>query len=176
MNTRKNIAVYPGSFDPVTSGHVDIITRAAALYDELIVLVGVNSAKQPAFTHEERMALLSTVVSATRLTNVRVACFSDTLLVDYVEQLGAGVVVKGLRAVSDFEYEFQMAQLNRHLNPAIETVFMMTSSEFLFLSSSIVKEIAHLRGDITGLVPECIRDSVLERLRSGKDGRPDSSH
>jgi len=156
------IAVYPGSFDPITSGHLDIISRAAALYESLVVLVAVNSSKEPLFSYEERVALLEKTVDAEGLNNVKVACISSGLLVDYTDKLGAGVIVKGLRAVSDFEYEFQMAQLNRHLNPAIETIFMMTSTEHLFLSSSIVKEIARLQGRIDGLVP----DVVLEDVRA----------
>jgi pantetheine-phosphate adenylyltransferase len=158
------IAVYPGSFDPVTSGHLDIIVRAAKLYDSLIVVVAQNGAKQAAFTAEERVSLLEKSVAAQGLKNVSVACISSGLLVDYTDNLGAGVIVRGLRAVSDFEYEFQRALTNRHLRPSIETVFLMTSAEHLFLSSSIVKELARLHGKIDGLVPAAVVDDVRAKF------------
>jgi len=145
------IAIYPGSFDPVTSGHFDIITRAAGLFETVIVLVAANSAKAPLFTSEQRVGMLQDACQA--LPNVWVDTLNDKLLVDYATERGAQVIVKGLRAVSDFEYEFQMALLNRHLQPDVETVFLMTSAEHSYLSSSIVKEIARLGGDIQGLVP-----------------------
>ncbi len=145
-------AVYPGSFDPVTSGHYDIITRAAGMFERLIVLVAVNSSKTPLFTAEERVRMLQDCCKP--LGNVAVETLSGRLLVDYAMEQGAEAIGKGLRAVSDFEYEFQMALLNRHLQPRVETVFLMTSAEHSYLSSSIVKEIARLGGDIRGLVPE----------------------
>jgi pantetheine-phosphate adenylyltransferase len=157
-------AVYPGTFDPITSGHLDIIVRASDIYEQLIVVVAVNGSKAPLFGTEERVAMLEKTVRTTGRNNVTVACFSSGLLVDYTENLGAGVIVRGLRAVSDFEYEFQMAQLNRHLKPSIETVFMMTSAEHLFLSSSIVKEIARLRGDISSLVPEAVLNDIQTKF------------
>ena len=155
------IAVYPGSFDPVTSGHYDIIERAAGMFETLIVLVAANSTKTPLFTAEERTALLRE--SCAELPNVQVAILPNTLLVEYARQCGAQVIVKGLRAVSDFEYEFQMALLNRHLQPEVETMFLMTAAEHSYLSSSIVKEIARLGGDIAGLVPESVRPALLEK-------------
>jgi pantetheine-phosphate adenylyltransferase len=158
------IAVYPGSFDPITSGHLDIIIRASKLYDSLVVLVAQNGSKAPSFTNEERVNLLEKSVAAEGLRNVKVACFSSGLLVDYTENLGAGVIVRGLRAVSDFEYEFQRALTNRHLRPSIETVFLMTSAEHLFLSSSIVKELARLQGRINGLVPDAIVEDVRAKF------------
>jgi pantetheine-phosphate adenylyltransferase len=158
------IAVYPGSFDPITSGHLEIIVRSSALYEKLVVLVAANAAKDPAFTVEERVSMLEKTVKEAGIYNVTVSCFSAGLLVDYTENIGAGVIVRGLRAVSDFEYEFQMAQLNRHLKPSIETVFMMTSTEHLFLSSSIVKEIARLQGRIVGLVPDIVLDDVRAKF------------
>lgn len=158
------IAVYPGSFDPITSGHLDIVERSARLYSEVIILVAVNSAKQAAFTLPQRVEMIERSICAAGLTNVRVDSFAGGLLVDYVEQLRGQVIVKGLRAVSDFEYEFQMALLNRRLKPAIETIFLMTGSEYSYLSSSIVKEIARLGGSITGLVPDVIADEVRERF------------
>lgn len=145
------IAIYPGSFDPVTSGHFDIITRAAGLFETVIVLVAANSAKVPLFTAQQRVGMIEEACDA--LPNVQVDTLADQLLVDYATAQGAQVIVKGLRAVSDFEYEFQMALLNRHLQPNVETVFLMTSAEHSYLSSSIVKEIARLGGDIHGLVP-----------------------
>ena len=145
------IAVYPGSFDPVTSGHYDIITRAAGMYERLIVLVAANSSKSPLFTAAERVEMLG--ACCVSLPNVSVDTLDRGLLVDYVTEHGAKAIIKGLRAVSDFEVEFQMALLNRRLQPQVETVFLMTSAEHSYLSSSIVKEIARLGGDIRGLVP-----------------------
>ena len=156
------IAVYPGSFDPVTSGHYDIIVRAARMFETLIVLVAANSTKSPLFTAEERVALLRQ--SCVGLPNVQVEMLPPRLLVNYVVQNGAKVIVKGLRAVSDFEYEFQMALLNRHLEPNVETIFLMTAAEHSYLSSSIVKEIARLGGDIAGLVPEAVRLALEQKL------------
>jgi len=158
------IAVYPGSFDPVTSGHLDIIIRASKLYDTLVVVVAENGAKEPSFTATERVNLLEKSVEAEGLQNVKVACFSSGLLVDYTDKLGAGVIVRGLRAVSDFEYEFQRALTNRFLKPSIETVFLMTNAEHLFLSSSIVKELARLQGRIDGLVPEAVLEDVRAKF------------
>ena len=153
------IAIYPGSFDPVTSGHFDIISRASGLFETVIVLVAANSAKAPLFTAEQRAGMIQEACQA--LPNVRVDTLADRLLVEYATAQGAQVIVKGLRAVSDFEYEFQMALLNRRLQPDVETVFLMTSAEHSYLSSSIVKEIARLGGDVRGLVPA----SVLSLLK-----------
>lgn len=158
------IAVYPGSFDPVTSGHFDVITRAAGMFETLLVLVAANSSKSPLFTGEERADLLRR--SCTGLPNVRVELLPPTLLVSYVVESGAKVIVKGLRAVSDFEYEFQMALLNRHLQPDVETIFLMTAAQHAYLSSSIVKEIARLGGDITGLVPEPVQAALESKFNS----------
>ena len=157
------IAVYPGSFDPVTSGHFDVISRAAGMFETLIVLVAANSSKSPLFTAQERADLLR--LSCAGLPNVRVELLPPTLLVSYVVESGAKVIVKGLRAVSDFEYEFQMALLNRHLQPDVETIFLMTAAEHAYLSSSIVKEIARLGGDITGLVPEAVQDALRNKFK-----------
>lgn len=148
------LAIYPGSFDPVTSGHFDIITRAAGMLEAVVVLVAVNSNKQPLFSPAERVEMLRRACA--HLPNVRVEQLSDELLVGYARRIGAQVIVKGLRAVSDFEYEFQMALLNRHLQPEVETMFLMTSAEHSYLSSSIVKEIGKLGGDIAGLVPAVV--------------------
>ena len=157
------IAVYPGSFDPVTSGHRDVIVRAAGMFETLIVLVAANSSKSPLFTAEERAELVRS--SCAGLPNVRVEILPATLLVSFVVESGAQVIVKGLRAVSDFEYEFQMALLNRHLEPKVETIFLMTAAEHAYLSSSIVKEIARLGGDISGLVPKPVQDALAQKFR-----------
>jgi pantetheine-phosphate adenylyltransferase len=157
------IAVYPGSFDPVTAGHLDIIKRSALLYEEVVVLVATNSSKKPLFSVEERLAFLE--ACCRDLKNVRFDALHDGLLVQYAQSIGARTIVKGLRAVSDFEYEFQMALLNRKLAPEIETVFLMTSAEYSFLSSSIIKEIARLGGNIAGLVPEAVREELLQRFK-----------
>lgn len=161
-----SIAIYPGSFDPVTFGHVDIIKRAAKLFDRVIVAVLVNMSKTPCFTIEERIKLLQKATAG--IENVEIAGF-EGLLVDYAAQKNASVIVKGLRAVSDFEYEFQMALTNNKLNPEIETVFLTTSTQNMYLSSSIVKQVALLGGDISSFVPACVHDEILERLRKKGD-------
>ena len=148
------IAVYPGSFDPVTTGHCDIINRAASMYDRVIVLVAGNSTKSALFSVDERVSMLAATCSG--MERVSVDRLENRLLVDYAQAAGARVIIKGLRAVSDFEYEFQMALINRRLQPDIETVFLMASSEHSFLSSSIVKEIARLGGQVDGLVPDVL--------------------
>lgn len=158
------IAVYPGSFDPITAGHYDIIKRAAVMHEQLIVLVAGNSVKSPMFTAEERMDMITSTCA--ELKNVSVDQLTGGLLVEYASAHEAGVVVRGLRAVSDFENEFQMALLNRRLAPNVETIFLMTSSDHSFLSSSIVKEIGRLGGSIEGLVPEAIRPALEARFRN----------
>lgn len=156
------IAVYPGSFDPVTLGHLDVIERAAALFDRLIVVVMHNQTKKPMFTPEERQAFLRRVTR--HLDNVEIDMFGG-LLAEYARQRGACTIVKGLRAVSDFESEFQMALANRKLNPDLDTTFLMTSAEYMYLSSSIVKDIAAHGGDIAGFVSPELVDEVLKRMR-----------
>ncbi|MCI8497537.1 MAG: pantetheine-phosphate adenylyltransferase [Clostridiales bacterium] len=153
-------AICPGSFDPVTVGHVDIITRAAAMFDRVIVAVMHNFDKKHSFTAEERIALLKRAVD---LPNVEVEAFGG-LLAEYAQQKGATVLVKGLRALSDFEYEFQQALINKKLNPDLETVFLTTRSENMYLSSSVVKQIATLGGDISGFVPESLIGDIQERF------------
>lgn len=157
-----SIAIYPGSFDPVTLGHVDIIQRAAKMFDHVIVAVLVNMSKKPCFTIEERMELLKKATA--NIDNVEVAGF-EGLLVDYAAARNASVIVKGLRAVSDFEYEFQQALTNKQLNSSVETIFLTTSVQNLYLSSSIVKQVAALGGDISSFVPACVHDEIYERLR-----------
>ncbi len=154
------VAICPGSFDPVTCGHVDIITRAAAMFDKVIVVVMVNSNKQPLFTQEERVELLKRATAS--LPNVEVEAYGG-MLAEYARQKQATAIVKGLRAVSDFEYEFQMALTNRKLNSSLETVFLTTNAEYLYLSSSLVKQMASLGGDIREFVPACIVKDILEK-------------
>jgi pantetheine-phosphate adenylyltransferase len=151
-------AACPGSFDPVTNGHIDIIGRAATLFDEVVVAVGVNASKKRLFTPDERMDMLTEACAG--YPNVRVAGF-DGLLTDFCKEHDVTAIVKGLRAVSDFDYELQMAQMNTSLS-GIETVFVPTSPEYSFLASSLVKEVATFGGDVSGLVPAF----VLERLRT----------
>lgn len=153
------IAIYPGTFDPPTFGHLDIIDRASKLFDKLIVALGTNPSKKTLLSLEDRVSMMKTLTGAH--TNVTVEVFNG-LLVDFATQRGANAVVRGLRAVSDFEYEFQMALMNRHLSSELETVFLMTSAEFLFVSSSIVKEVARLGGDISGFVPEVVASRLKE--------------
>ncbi|ACM60327.1 phosphopantetheine adenylyltransferase [Caldicellulosiruptor bescii] len=155
------IGVYPGSFDPVTNGHLDIIERASKIFDKLIVAVLVNPNKTPVFDIEERVELLKETTE--HLPNVEVKAFKG-LLIDFMKQENAKVIVKGLRAVSDFEYEFQMALLNKKLEPSIETIFMMTNSKYSYLSSSMVKEVARFGGCIEDLVPEKIAKKVMKKL------------
>jgi pantetheine-phosphate adenylyltransferase len=153
------LAVYPGSFDPLTNGHVDIITRGARLFDRIVVALLVNPDKAPLFTMSERVAIVREVFAA--LPNVEVDTFAG-LLVDYAQQRGAQVIVRGLRAVSDFEYEFQMALMNRRLSDKIETVFMMPAEQYTYTSSRLIKEVFSLGGRVHGLVP----DIVEARLRA----------
>ena len=157
------IAVCPGSFDPITKGHVDIIERAARLFDKVIVVVLKNPQKHPTFTDEERVELIKRVVA--HLGNVETDMYGG-LLAEYVKIKGACAIVKGLRAVSDFEYEFQMDLINKQLNPDFETVFLNTSQEYLYLSSSIVKQVAMFGGDITPFIPEEIKEDIIKRLRA----------
>ena len=158
----RRVAVCPGSFDPVTLGHLDIITRASKLFDKVIVLISRNAGKnQASFTATERMLMIQSAIKG--LDNV-VIDILDGLLADYVRDVGAIAIVKGLRAVSDFEYEFQMALANKKLYSGAETVFLTTSAENMYLSSSVVKQIAYFGGDISHFVPECILDDIKERL------------
>lgn len=156
------IGVYPGSFDPPTLGHLDIITRASRLFDELIVAPMINGEKSSAFTMPEKVDFLKRITA--NLPSVKVEAFSG-LLAEFVRQRNATAIVKGLRAVSDFEYEFQMALANKKLNENLDTIFLMTGQEYLFLSSTIVRDIARHGGDITGLVSEEIKDDIINKLR-----------
>lgn len=160
-------AICPGSFDPVTQGHMDIIRRASRLFDRVIVVVMTNGAKSPLFTQTERVELLNRAVNADGLESVVVDCY-DGLLADYVEMRQADVIVKGLRAMSDFEYEFQMALTNRKLNNRAETVFLTTTAEHMYLSSSLVKQVAGYGGDISDFVPACILPDILNKYRKDR--------
>ena len=158
----RGLAVYPGSFDPITNGHLDLIRRGTGIFDRLVVAVLRNEEKQHLFTPEERVQLLK--ASVADLPDVEVDAF-DGLLVDYVRQRGAHHILRGVRALSDFEYEFQMALMNQRLAPDVETVFLMPREEFTFLSSRLVREVARLGGAIDGLVPPHVAEVLKERLR-----------
>ncbi len=153
-------AVCPGSFDPVTLGHLDIVTRACKIFEKVIIALPRNPSKKASFSTEERIALLSKVTKGLNVEIVPV----DGLLADFAKEVGATAIVKGLRAMTDFDYEFQMALTNKKLNPELETMFLATSSEFMFLSSSMVKQVAGFSGDISGFVPQEILEEIQERL------------
>lgn len=154
-------AIYPGSFDPITNGHLDVLSRAARLFDEVIMAVAINQSKQVLFSVEERVELLK--ASCQHLPNVRVASFNG-LLVDFARQSEAKAVIRGLRAVSDFEFEFQMALMNRSLEPELEALFLMPSEEYSYISSRMVKEVARLGGEVSRFVPKCVEDALKVRF------------
>lgn len=158
----EKIAVYPGSFDPITNGHLDIIKRASRIFDKVYVSILVNSSKNSAFTLEERISMIKEVTA--KYDNVEVDSFSG-LLVNYLNKKNASVIIRGLRAVSDFEYEFQMALMNHKLEKNIETLFMMTSGKYSYLSSSIVKEIAQYEGNLKDLVPDVLIERIIKKLK-----------
>ena len=155
-------AIYPGSFDPVTNGHLDVIKRSSKMVDELIVGVLNNNAKMPLFSVEERVRMLEEVTKD--IPNVRIYPF-DGLLIDFAAKMEAGVVIRGLRAITDFEYELQMSQTNHKLNPDVETIFLTTSIEYSYLSSTTVKEIASYGGDITQFVPEAVVGKLEQKMK-----------
>ena len=154
-------AIYPGTFDPITNGHLDIIARASKLYNTVIVAVAVNRGKTPLFSLEERVEMVNSVI--TEFTNVRVIGF-DNLLVDCAQQQGATVILRGLRAVSDFEYEFQLAGMNRRLAPQLETIFLTPAEQYEFISSSMIREIAQLKGNVACFVPETVLQRLTEKF------------
>lgn len=158
----KVIAICPGSFDPVTKGHLDIITRASNMFQKVIVVVAGNASKHCSFTPEERVEMIKKCI--TELPNVYVEHY-EGLLADYAAQTGATAIIKGLRAMSDFEYEFQMALTNKKLNPNVETLFLTTAAENMYLSSSMVKQIASMGGDISSFVPDVIKQDIIDRIK-----------
>ena len=158
---KHSVAIYPGSFDPITLGHLDIIQRAATMFDKLIVVVASNVNKNCLFTPEERSELIRKTVKA--LPNVEVDFYSG-LIADYAKEKHAGAIIKGLRAMSDFEYEFQMALTNKKLNPDVETLFLTTSTQYMYFSSSMVKQIGGMHGDISDFVPAEIHNDIVSRL------------
>lgn len=162
------IAVYPGTFDPLTMGHWSLVRRALKVFPRIIVAVAEHSPKQPLFSLEERVEMIRTVFKDD--PGVTVEPFSK-LLVDYVHSTGAGVILRGMRAVSDFDYEFQLALMNRRLDPRIETVFLMTDFKWLYISSTIIKELARAGGDYDGLVPDAVKSRLIERLGPIHGGR-----
>ena len=157
------IGVYPGSFDPFTIGHLDVLKNAAGLFDVVYVAVLNNSAKSPVFSLEERVEMIDRVIESEGLKNVRSGSFSG-LLVDYTKQIGAQYIIRGLRAITDFEYEFQMTALNYQLDSELETIFIMSPPEYMYLSSSIVRELASFNADCSAFVPECVRMALKEKL------------
>ena len=156
------LGIYPGSFDPLTNGHLDVIRRADKLFDRVIVAIANNDSKQPMFSKEQRVELASQSLEG--MDDVTVETF-DGLLVNYAVEKGAQAIIRGLRAISDFEFEFQLALMNRHLNSSIETIFMMPKDKYTFLSSRMVKEVASLGGDITGFVPAPVLHAMRERAK-----------
>jgi pantetheine-phosphate adenylyltransferase len=161
---KRQVALYPGTFDPITFGHIDVINRAAELFSKVIVLVAKNASKSPLFTMEERLAMVRDVLRGKK--GVTVDCF-DGLLVDYARKHKAGAIIRGLRAVSDFEYEFQMALTNRKLAPSIDTVFLVPHEGYTYLNSSIVREVARLGGDVSDFVPSSVKRRLTQKLRKG---------
>jgi pantetheine-phosphate adenylyltransferase len=159
------IAIYPGSFDPITNGHLDVIYRAATIFDRVIVAIVHNPNKSGLFSPDERAEFIRTLLA--KETRIEVDVFAG-LLVNYVERKGAGIIVRGLRAVADFEYEFQFALMNRRLVPKVDTVFLMTDERNFYISSSLVKEVAELGGDVSGFVPELIKVALEKKLKLPK--------
>jgi len=161
-NRNSVVAIYPGSFDPTTSGHLDMIERGSRLFDHLIVAILRNVSKAPLFSLDERMEMLAEVTG--RFENVEIDCF-DGLLVNYALKKGARAILRGIRAVSDYEYELQMAAMNRHLQPELETVFLLAGEQYSFLSSTLVKEVIGLGANIAGLVPAAVEKRLKERMK-----------
>ena len=158
-------AIYPGSFDPLTNGHIDVIERAVKLFDRVIVAVAKNESKQPMFSLEERLELVRKAIK--NIPSAEADSF-DGLLVNYAQQRNAQAIVRGLRAISDFEFEFQLALMNRKLNEKVETIFMMPKDTYTFLSSRIIKEIARLNGDISSFVPAHVRAALVEKMKAAE--------
>ncbi len=162
------LAVYPGSFDPITNGHLDLLARGLKLFDKIIIAVAVNPAKTPLFTLEERLELIQESLKDFPQRNRTKVDTFDGLLVEYVKKVGAKAILRGLRAVSDFEYEFQMALMNRRLNSEVETFFLMTGMKWIYISSRIIKEVVMAGGCVKGLVPEPVEKKLLEKLNKSR--------
>ncbi len=159
---KQRIAVYPGTFDPITNGHADLVARAAPLFERVVVAIAENPGKQPGFSLDDRIALARLALAGLR--NVEVRGF-DSLLADFMREIGAGVILRGLRAVSDFEYEFQLASMNRYLIPEAETLFLTPAEQYSFISSSLVREIARLGGDVSSFVHPAVQQALRQRWR-----------
>lgn len=163
--SQTSIAIYPGSFDPITNGHIDLVQRSLRIFDQIIIAISTNVDKGSSlFTTEERLEMIREVFRG-HGTRVQIDSFSG-LLVDYADRIKAKVIIRGLRAVSDFEYEFQMAMMNRGLRPEIETLFMMTGESYFYISSRLVKEVVSLKGDVSGLVPKNVLKGLQEKFRA----------
>jgi pantetheine-phosphate adenylyltransferase len=166
--SRTRVAVYPGTFDPITNGHIDLVTRAAPLFDRLVVAIADSQTKGPSFNLDERLDLARQALAG--IGNVEVRGFS-TLLANFVNEIGAGVILRGLRAVSDFEFEFQLASMNRHLIPEAETMFLTPAEQYSFISSSLVREIARLGGDVSGFVHPVVQQALKRRWSNQEASR-----
>ena len=166
-------AIYPGTFDPITNGHIDIVTRATQMFDHVILAIAASPSKKPMFTLEERVELAQQATA--HLGNVEVVGFSD-LMANFARNQHATVLIRGLRAVADFEYEMQLAHMNRHLMPELESVFLMPSKEWSFISSSLVKEVARHQGDVTHFLPENVHQALMAKLAFMPDGMPSGAH
>ena len=155
-------AIYPGTFDPITNGHIDIVTRAASMFDKVVLAIAASPSKKPMFSLDERIALAEQATA--HLVNVQVVGFSD-LMASFARAQQANILIRGLRAVADFEYEMQLAHMNRHLMPQLESVFLMPSKEWSFISSSLVKEVARHQGDVTHFLPENVHQALMSKLK-----------
>jgi len=164
---KEKVAIYPGTFDPITNGHMSIIRRGLEIFDKLIVAILINPQKKPPFSVEERIFMIKEATKG--MGNIEVDTF-EGLLVDYAVKKGANVIIRGLRATSDFEFEFQMALMNRRLNRSVQSIFLMTDYKWLYVSSSIIKEVASFGGDVKGLVPDIVNEKLKQKFREKLEG------